>query len=272
MAQKRKTAILKAPDQVEREYTRILQWLVRQIVADTRRIVLPKLAGISKEYQSTLKQDGYSDDLVIMLAALLDQIAQSTRVVELRLPALFALMARNNDRALIMAVKASTGQTLPPAIPGAPKSLLGVSLYRAEPWLADMQEAWVRQNVALVKSIGTKYHDDLETIIRNGVFNGSSVKQVSDQIQAKFGVTKNRATLIAQDQVLSANSRLTQIRAMSIGVTSYIWESVGDSRVRPLHVELTGKEFTWENPHPTEGHPGTSIRCRCRAELILPEF
>jgi SPP1 gp7 family putative phage head morphogenesis protein len=169
-----------------------------------------------------------------------------------------------------MAVKGATGKTLPPSLPGA-RSLLGLDVYRYEPWLKDMQAAWVRQNVALVKSIGTQYHGQLETIIRNGVFNGSSVKQVSDQIQKQFGVTKNRATLIATDQILSANARVTQIRAESIGVEQYEWATVGDSRVRPDHVELNGKVFSWDKP-PSVGHPGSPIRCRCRASLLLPEF
>lgn len=267
-----KTALLKPPDQSEREYTRLLQWYVRQIIASTRRIVLPKLPEIMRQGEAELKTDGYAEDIVILLSVLLDSILADGRVVEARLPGIFALLAKTNDRSLIMAVKASTNVTLPPSVPGASRSLLGVDVYRAEPWLKDMQAAWVRQNVALVKSIGTQYHGQLETIIRQGVFNGSSVKQVSDQIQKQFGVTKNRATLIAQDQILGANARLTQIRAQSIGVDEYLWESVHDSRVRPLHVQLTGQRFSFDKPHPTEGNPGTPIRCRCRAELILPEF
>lgn len=266
-----KVARLKAPDQAEREYTRLLQGHVRHMVAATRRIVLPRLSAIRQTAEGELKQDGYSEDIILVLAQLLDAIVSNQPVVEARLPSIFALMARNNDRALIMAVKASTGQTLPPAVAGVRKSLLGVDLYRAEPWIAEMQSAWVKQNVSLVKSIGTQFHGQLETIIQNGVFNGLSVKQVSEQIQKQFGVTKNRATLIAQDQILGANARVTQIRAEAIGVTQYEWETVMDSRVRPEHRELQGKVFSWDKP-PSVGHPGTPIRCRCRAGLIFPEF
>lgn len=250
---------------------RLLHGYVREIVASTRRIVTPKLSGILKQADAELTQDGYAEDLVVLLAAFLDTMVTSAKAVEWRLPGLFLLMAKNNDRSLIMAVKASTGVTLPPSLPGVRKSLLGVDVYRAEPWLADMQKAWVKQNVSLVTSIGTQFHGQLETIIQQGVLNGSSVKQVSDQIQKQFGVTKNRATLIAQDQILGANARLTQIRAEAIGVNEYEWATVGDSRVRPEHVALNGKLFRWDKP-PSVGHPGTPIRCRCRAALVLPEF
>ncbi len=264
-----KTAELKPPDQAEREYVRLLQWYARQIAIETRKIVLPKLPSLVRSGEITT--DSYTDDIVILLAQLADAIILHGSVVEAKLPNIFALMARNNDRALILAVKAATGQTLPPAVAGAKPSLLGVNLYRGEPWLKDMQEGWIRQNVSLVKSIGAQHQDRLNTIIQNGVFGGNSVKQISDQIQAQFGVNKNRATLIAQDQILGANARITQIRAESIGVKEYVWATVGDSRVRPEHVELNGKVFSWDKP-PSVGHPGTPIRCRCRANLVLPGF
>jgi len=231
---------------------------------------MPRLPSILKQANTELTQDGYAEDLDVLLSMLLDAILFDGRVVESRLPGMFALLAKTNDRALIMAVKASTRVTLPEASMRG-KSLLGVNVYGEEKWLADMQRAWVKQNVSLVKSIGSQYHGQLETIIRQGVLNGSSVKQVSDQIQKQFGVTKNRSTLIAQDQILGANARLTQIRAESIGVEKYEWATVGDSRVRPEHVELNGKLFSWDKP-PSVGHPGTPIRCRCRAALVLPEF
>jgi SPP1 gp7 family putative phage head morphogenesis protein len=270
MAKSLKIAKLRPPDQAEREYSRLLQWYVSKITAETKKILIPKLATIVNSGE--IRADNYIDDIVIVLAELADAITLHGTVLEAKLPSIFALMARNNDRALILAVKAATGQTLPPSVPGLRPSLLGVDLYRGDPWLKDMQEAWIRQNVSLVKSIGTQYHDRLNTIIQNGVFNGSSVRQISEQIQEQFGVNKKRAVLIAQDQILSANARITQIRAESIGVREYIWETIFFCRVRPAHAELDGKKFSWDKPHPTEGHPGSRIRCRCYAGLILPDF
>lgn len=264
---KSKTATLKPPDQAEREYIRLLQGYARLIAAQTRKIVMPRLPELVQS--GGIKADGYSEDLAVIMALLLDAIATGA-VVESKLPGIFALMAKNNDKALILAIKAATGITLPPSVPGARPSLLAVDLYRGEPWLKDMQEAWIRQNVSLVKSIGTQFHDRLNTIIQGGVFGGNSVKQISEQIEAQFGVTKHRATLIAQDQILGANARITQIRAESLGINEYVWRTVGDSRVRPEHADLAGRVFSWDKP-PAVGHPGTPIRCRCRSELVLPD-
>jgi SPP1 gp7 family putative phage head morphogenesis protein len=262
-----KTAALKPPDQAEREYIRLLQGYARLIAAQTRKIVTPRLPELVRS--GDIKADGYAEDLAVIMALLLDAIATGA-VVESKLPGIFALMAKNNDKALILAIKSATGITLPPSVPGARPSLLAVDLYRGEPWLKDMQEAWTRQNVSLVKSIGSQFHDRLNTIIQGGVFGGNSVKQISDQIEAQFGVTKHRATLIAQDQILGANARITQIRAESLGINEYVWRTVGDSRVRPEHADLAGRVFSWDKP-PAVGHPGTPIRCRCRSELVLPD-
>lgn len=264
-----KKAELSPPDAAEREYTRLLHWYVRQIAASTRRIVMPALGGIVAQGRRELTADSASEDIVILLAQLLESTLQWRGMVERKLPDMFTLLAKNNDRALILAVKGATGVTLPPAGQRG-GSLLGVNAYKGEQWLADMQRAWVSQNVSLVKSIESEFHDRLETIVRQGVLNGSSVKQLSESIQNQFGVTKNRATLIAQDQILSANARITQIRAESLGIERYEWATVGDSRVRPEHAELNGKVFSWDKP-PIVGHPGTPIRCRCRARLLLPD-
>ena len=266
---KSRTAELRPPDQAEREYVRLLTWYTNRIAAETRKILMPKLGELSR--RGEVQTDSYVDDIAVIMLALADAIALHGSVVEARLPSIFALMARNNDRALILAVKAATGQTLPPAIAGARPSILGVNLYRGEPWIKNMQEGWVRQNVSLVKSIATQHHDRLTTIVQNGVFEGQSVRQLSAQIEDQFGVSRKRATLIAQDQILGANARVTQIRAEALGVKQYVWATVGDSRVRPEHVDLNGKTFSWNKP-PREGHPGTPIRCRCRAALVLPEF
>ena len=75
-------------------------------------------------------------------------------------------------------------------------------------------------------------------------------------------VNEKRAALIACDQVGKLNSQLAQLEQMNQGVDSYIWVTMGDSRVRPAHAARQGKRFAWDDP-PSDGHPGWAIRCRC---------
>jgi SPP1 gp7 family putative phage head morphogenesis protein len=87
-------------------------------------------------------------------------------------------------------------------------------------------------------------------------------------------VSDSRAKLIARDQVAKLTGELTKERQLDMGVTGYIWRTVGDERVRDSHSEVDGKFFTWDNPpFETDGnHPGEDYQCRCWAEPVLPEF
>jgi SPP1 gp7 family putative phage head morphogenesis protein len=79
---------------------------------------------------------------------------------------------------------------------------------------------------------------------------------------------EDRAALLARDAVGDLVSEVTRIRAGQLGSGSYTWRSQGDGHVRPLHQQLTGTERRWDDPHPTEGHPGDAYGCRCWAEPI----
>jgi hypothetical protein len=50
----------------------------------------------------------------------------------------------------------------------------------------------------------------------------------------------------------------------------WAWGTQGDSRVRPAHAALEGREFADGERHPTEGEPGDAYGCRC-FKIPLPE-
>jgi SPP1 gp7 family putative phage head morphogenesis protein len=197
---------------------------------------------------------------------------QSIGLIITKLPSQYQAISKFNNAQFKLVVKANTGFTIPSVMQGAPRSVsLGVDVFRSEPFLQPLLRNWAKENTSLIKSIPSKFHDDVQGIIRRGVANGSSVKQLKDEIKGRYAVTDARAKLIAQDQVLKANADLTRYRLQSVGVKDFIWNSVGDSRVRTAHVALEGKKFSWDKPHPTEGLPGSKIRCRCRATPIFPD-
>ena len=52
------------------------------------------------------------------------------------------------------------------------------------------------------------------------------------------------------------------------GITSYVWTTQQDSRVRPKHKKLHGKTFTLtQGAPPGHIHPGDEWGCRCFAKL-----
>ena len=129
-----------------------------------------------------------------------------------------------------------------------------------------IRQIWANQNIELIHSINRRTLESIryalsENIIR-AVDRKILIEELTGSIMRMAEVNEKRAALIACDQVGKLNSQLAQLEQMNQGVDSYIWVTMGDSRVRPAHREREGKRFYWDSP-PSGGHPGWAIRCRC---------
>lgn len=148
-------------------------------------------------------------------------------------------------------------------------SVIGVEVLPQLGQASALLEKWAKDNVALIKSLDSRYFEEVRQAILTTVTEGHSTRALSKAISGRFSVARSRADLIATDQVGTLNAEITQERQTQLGIESYIWSSSGDSRVRPLHEQLNGTTRRWDDPHPTEGHPGMPIRCRCTALPVL---
>lgn len=264
-----KRRIFKNPDSQEREYIRLLTGYSKKLSANINRILIPRIGDILLQYKVESRADSWADTLAALMAELARIAGDESSIVISRLPSQFEAISKFNEGQFKMVVKSSTGLDLPPVMPGAPASaLLGVNVFRSEPFLVPLAEGWISQNVSLIKDIHAKTSNDIEGLIRRGVMNGQSVKSIQSQIKEKYKVSNARAKLIAQDQTLKLNADLTRYRLQSVGVKSYVWSSVKDIRVRPEHADRDGKTFSWDKPPAGGMHPGQEVRCRCAAEAV----
>ena len=122
----------------------------------------------------------------------------------------------------------------------------------------------VAANIALINSIPQQYLDRVEQAVMASLQAGTLNASLADDLLKIEGVTKNRAKLIARDQLGKINSRLSQIRQQSLGITHYFWSTSLDERVRSKHAKWEGDRIAWDNP-PPDGHPGQPVQCRCGA-------
>ena len=136
--------------------------------------------------------------------------------------------------------------------------------------MRDLHRSWARQNVNLITSMEADTFDDLADHVAAAVAEGRT--DLAQVIQDRFGVAESRAKLIARDQIGSLNSRITEARQTQLGIDAYEWSSSGDQRVRPLHRKLDGTIRRWDDPHPTEGHPGRAIQCFLSDQLVAGSF
>uniref|UniRef100_A0A6M3KWG1 Putative capsid morphogenesis protein n=1 Tax=viral metagenome TaxID=1070528 RepID=A0A6M3KWG1_9ZZZZ len=176
-------------------------------------------------------------------------------------------------------------------------TVFGVEPMVSEPWLRGELDAFTESNVSLIKSISSQYFDQVENIVTQAFQSGKSTKDLQKELQKRFGITKNRARLIARDQTGKLSGQLTMLRQTELGVEKYTWRTSMDERVRPAgrmgkdkngkairlppspsalagpnHRIKEGKLFSWDDPPADTGHPGNDYQCRCHAEPYFDDL
>lgn len=142
--------------------------------------------------------------------------------------------------------------------------------------IRDAMNASVVENVSLIKSIPQQYLKNVEGTIMRGVANGRDLKQISDELQKHYGVTKRRAAFIARDQANKANATVVQARRIELGLFKAVWiHSAGGKVPRASHVKA-GKdklEYDVREGAFIDGayiQPGYLPNCRCVSRTVLP--
>jgi SPP1 gp7 family putative phage head morphogenesis protein len=138
-------------------------------------------------------------------------------------------------------------------------------------------DEWTRENVELIRSIGTQYLGQVEELVVEAVDTGVRHEVLAAQLAERLQVTESRAQLIARDQVLRGNADLSEARMRRVGVTKYIWRATPDDRTRDDHKALDGNTYTFADPPIVDkrsgrrANPGGDIQCRCQAEPVFDD-
>lgn len=159
------------------------------------------------------------------------------------------------------------------------RAALGVDAPIADKHAASVIDGFVHENVALIKSIPSQLHDQVEQVVTRGLQAGTLGGDLAEEVENRFSVAESRARLIARDQVGKLNGQISQARNQEMGLTHYIWRTAQDERVRgdpggkypkawPSHFDREGKRYSYSAP-PEGGPPGQAILCRCYDE---PDF
>ncbi|HEX5865102.1 MAG TPA: minor capsid protein [Casimicrobiaceae bacterium] len=152
---------------------------------------------------------------------------------------------------------------------------LGIDLRQDEPKFGKLIEDWRSENVDRAKSLVSFEREKLSEILAKG--ENKTVAELRGRIQERLDVSRSKADLLARDQVLKLNAKITRERQQAAGITDYIWTTSNDERVRETHDELDGETFSWDDPPVTNeagdrNHPGEDYQCRCVAYPVLPEL
>jgi len=144
--------------------------------------------------------------------------------------------------------------------------------------LDDFVELSISKNVSLIESLPQEYLKQVETIVNNGVINGTRYSEIAKQIQTKTGANgklANRIKTIARNEVQTVNSQISLRRNEALGIKKGIYLTSSDERVRACHAELDGVEYdlakgAWSKTCNKFIQPGiTDINCRCSFMPII---
>lgn len=244
------------PAAIEREYVRFVQAYAQRTIGAVERYVVPALQTVrGDDFVQPPEDDRWYTALELAFKEALAAAAVSPE-------SLRAVIALFGERENVFNAR-QFHELL--------RAAYGVDIFRAEPQLEQILRVWEAENLRLIKFIPVHYLESLQGKVVAAVQRGETVRDLTKTIRATYDLPKNRAELIARDQIGKLNGRLTGYRQRNIGISEYNWRGVLDSRERDEHVSREGETFRWDQP-PPDGHPGEPIRCRCWAEPRLPDL
>ncbi|KUE88893.1 phage head morphogenesis protein [Cupriavidus necator] len=242
------------PAAIEREYVRFVQAYASRVTDAVERFVVPALQLVRGD---DLAQPPEGDRWYTALELAFKEALEAAVVSPESLRTVIALFGARVD-----VFNARQFHELL-------RAAYGVDVFRLEPMLGQMMRVWEAENLRLITSIPPQYLETLRGRVVAAVQRGETLKSLTAEVRSTYDLPKNRAELIARDQIGKLNGQLTGYRQRNVGVAEYKWRGVLDERERDEHVEREGETFKWNEP-PPDGHPGHPIRCRCWAEPILP--
>lgn len=150
-------------------------------------------------------------------------------------------------------------------------AIVGIN-YKSQPFFnKTFLKKILSENVALIKAEPAKYLRSYDKVVANLVEKkleqGWDLKTLTEVLEKTTGLEKNRAKLIATDQVGNVFAAQTQAQFLGIGLERFVWVTSRDNRVRATHKDREGKIYYWSNP-PDGEIPGSAIRCRCTASVV----
>lgn len=165
-------------------------------------------------------------------------------------------------------------------------------------WL-EIKRFWMEENHNYIKKLVQEYNDKIDTILVTGLLASwdyndyiETIQELSDKM---YGY---RSGFLAMDQTGNLNTQIIEGYANSIGNMEYVWNTMGDEKVRgnplgkypdyvPSHYIMDRKIFTfsddtiysldginWQKKQPIMEplHPGKAPGCRCTASLHWNNF
>ena len=126
-----------------------------------------------------------------------------------------------------------------------------------------MLEASIIRNVGLITTIPESVKLGLARkifqIASRGFLSQNRVKKL---LMDDYGLDESKADIIALDQSRKYDNVVQEARQVSEGIEEFIWQTMGDEKVRESHKQREGRVYRWDSD---DIKPGQEWNCRCSA-------
>lgn len=236
------------PDAQARLYARALKKILKSAMEMIQAELLPVLKRIAP---TQVKVDALALDAKLEIGEAIDRVEEQ----------FWKKWTRKRMAGLVQPAAEDTARFQAQNLNAQLRPVVGLDVVGSEPWLEPVVEDFVARNVALIKSIPTRFFDEVETAVTREASQGERWENLAKTIEDRWGVSQSRAKLIARDQVGKFYGELNRTRQRGLGIRKATWRTVNDNRVREEHGELNGTVYDLSKP--PEGGPGQPVNCRC---------
>jgi uncharacterized protein with gpF-like domain len=138
----------------------------------------------------------------------------------------------------------------------------------------DALQATIGENVWLIRSITAEHLADVDGLVMRSVQTGRDIAGLTDELRARYAITRRRAAFIAWDLNSKATATVVRVWQDGLGITEVIWmHSYAAKHPCPSHVAADGKRYkvvdgmyldsvwTW---------PGREPNCGCISRSVIP--
>lgn len=248
-----------------RSYFRDLNTLIRALYRDINEQIVSQIPRWTKEEAALNSSDTMDDELSFLINNLKKQYGSPQVLFDYQTAAKKA-EARTEKLSGVRTKVQLKG--------------LGLDIFKETPHLERLSERFVRKNTALIVTIPQQSLSNVEQVIEAGVQAGTRASDLARQITAvstsegtpssELEKARKRAAVIARDQTLTHSAQLSRSRQRANGISKFVWRTVGDGRVRDIHEDRDGEEYTWaDGAGSFDTYPGDGVQCRCSSEPIL---
>jgi len=233
----------------EREYLKALRTILRELARETRENIVP-LAVAEIQANRAMTKDADRSWFRRLLELSIDLAISAEGMVG----RILGLESQRHTERFMETAKRALGVDL-------------AAVVRQED-LADYLAAAGLRNAALIKGFSDDMAARVQRMVLDAVISGRPAAELRKGLTKQFQIGDRRAQLIARTEIAKLNAEMNMLRQQQAGVTSYVYRTSADERVRATHAAHEGKTFKWSTP-PDTGHPGTEPNCRCIAQAVV---